>query len=271
MNQDGVVEMLRKIQVNLGRSGCGSYQDGSCVSTTFSDFDFWYTVSGKFTLQINKEEYVAHRGDAFLMAPGTTLTLRSSGYSEQQFCHFVPQYLGSHLLRGEFQDHRISPRHYHLLQALSQMLMEADTRTPLTNTAVESVLKILLCDMIDSQAVKQSDFFLLHPGADLEQMSRILEYIHRNAHMKLSNRELAAQVGFNESYFSRYFKKHMGVSPKQYILKSRMEYAKNLLGENGLSVKETALTVGFTDQSAFSKTFKNMYGIAPSAFKDVQA
>ena len=72
-------------------------------------------------------------------------------------------------------------------------------------------------------------------------------------------------VGFmSESSLLRAFHAHFGLSPKQYLLKLRMNRALELLTENELSIKEIAFACGFKDEKYFSRAFKSKYGYPPS-------
>jgi AraC-like DNA-binding protein len=93
-------------------------------------------------------------------------------------------------------------------------------------------------------------------------IKKIKRYIKFNYMNDISVIQLSEYFGFERSYFYRMFKKHSGISVKEYILKTRMEQAKLLLNR-GYSVGNTAYAVGYNDQSNFSKAFKKYYGRSP--------
>jgi AraC-like DNA-binding protein len=70
------------------------------------------------------------------------------------------------------------------------------------------------------------------------------------------------------SGLQRAFLQRFGVSPKQYIIKLRMNKALQLLAENRLPVKEIALSCGFSDEKYFSRAFRERYGHPPSRLRD---
>ncbi len=71
----------------------------------------------------------------------------------------------------------------------------------------------------------------------------------------------------SESHFIRKFKDSFGISPKQYIIKRRIERAELQLLLHQDSVKDIAHSVGFDDISLFVKTFKKMTGMTPSEYR----
>ncbi len=68
----------------------------------------------------------------------------------------------------------------------------------------------------------------------------------------------------SRSSLQRYFMRRFGISPKQYILRLRLEKAMDLLMQNDLTIAEVAAACGFDDAKYFSRIFKQSYGISPS-------
>ena len=79
--------------------------------------------------------------------------------------------------------------------------------------------------------------------------------------------DLAKLTRLSESHFSRAFRISCGMSPKQYILKHRIEAAKSLLLETDVSISEVALNCGFCDQAHFTRVFHTMTGEAPGRWQ----
>jgi AraC family transcriptional regulator len=69
--------------------------------------------------------------------------------------------------------------------------------------------------------------------------------------------------GFSVYYFARRFKQYTGLSPKQYVLKKRLEHAYNLLCQGQTTVSDVAYQTGFTDQSHLVRYFKKCWGQTP--------
>lgn len=83
---------------------------------------------------------------------------------------------------------------------------------------------------------------------------------------ELSISELAALCSVSEVYFRRLFLNLFGVSPKEYVIQKRIEYAKALLLSGNFSVSETALMCGYAEPCHFSREFSKRTGRTPSQY-----
>ncbi|NHN29885.1 response regulator transcription factor [Paenibacillus agricola] len=97
---------------------------------------------------------------------------------------------------------------------------------------------------------------------------KAMEYMeahYANEHLSLSH--VADEARMSESYFSRCFKEELGVSFIDYIIKLRMEKAKELLQAADSKTYEVAHAVGYSDYPHFSKSFKKYSGLSPNEYK----
>ena len=79
---------------------------------------------------------------------------------------------------------------------------------------------------------------------------------------------LAREAKLSPARFSRLMKRVFGLTPSQYIAKTRIAAASILLRETDRTVAEIALACGFCDHSAFTRTFRKVVGVAPSEFRE---
>ena len=82
----------------------------------------------------------------------------------------------------------------------------------------------------------------------------------------LSVSYLAALCGVSEVYFRKLFLNSFGVSPKEYMIQKRMDYAKNLLKSGDFSISEIATLCGYTESCHFSREFSKREGISPNQY-----
>lgn len=84
----------------------------------------------------------------------------------------------------------------------------------------------------------------------------------------MSLAELAEIANFSPFHFQRIFKSIVGETPKQYIKRLRLEgAAHHIYLKPSLTLLEVAIRYGFTSLEAFSRAFKNYYGVSPNAFR----
>lgn len=94
------------------------------------------------------------------------------------------------------------------------------------------------------------------------------EYIrHHLNNEELSISEVAEHVFLNQVYFGRLFKQVMNMSFKKYLLKTRLEHARQLLEDTEDSINDICAKVGMANPSYFSKLFKQEMGVLPSEYK----
>lgn len=94
----------------------------------------------------------------------------------------------------------------------------------------------------------------------------IIKYIEDNYFKKIELRELALIAHVSDSYLSTKFKKEMGCSFTEYLIRFRMNKAKEFIEKKKMRCKEAAEQVGYTDYVQFSKTFKKYHGVSPGFY-----
>ena len=92
------------------------------------------------------------------------------------------------------------------------------------------------------------------------------EYISQNLSNNISRMDVANYVHLDSSYFSKYFKKKVGMNFQDYLLQQRMEKVKLLL-EQGYKVQDVIRETGFQNRNYFNQVFKQYTGCSPSEYR----
>lgn len=100
-----------------------------------------------------------------------------------------------------------------------------------------------------------------------EPLNEILEYLHTHYADKISLDSLAAHFATNRTSLNKRFRHTLGVSAIAYLTQVRIEVASAMLRNTLLSIQEIALRTGFTDESYFSRVFRQKMGESPLAFR----
>ena len=92
-------------------------------------------------------------------------------------------------------------------------------------------------------------------------------WIEENAGEELSLEAAAKEAGLSPFHFLRVFNKVLGVTPHQYLVRTRLRRAARLLSEGNSPVTEVALDAGFADLSNFVRSFRRAAGASPREFR----
>lgn len=93
------------------------------------------------------------------------------------------------------------------------------------------------------------------------------KFIHDNLATPLTVATLAREAKLSVPHFTRLFKRQFAVSPMDYVIQKRVALAGSLLTETGLPLKQISATVGYDDPFYFSRLFKKVTGVSPSAYR----
>ena len=104
-------------------------------------------------------------------------------------------------------------------------------------------------------------------GLPAAAMRRVDEYMEAHLTENIELSMLAAIVNLSVFHFAREFKRSTGLSPHNYLVRKRVERAKNMLARTNCSLSEIALTVGFSDQSHLARHFRKIVGSTPKQFR----
>jgi AraC family transcriptional regulator len=104
-------------------------------------------------------------------------------------------------------------------------------------------------------------------ASDRRRAIDVALWLDAHAHEELDLGRAAHEAGLSPFHFLRLFARVLGVTPHQYLLRSRLRHAARLLADDPRSITEIAFGVGFGDLSNFVRTFHRVAGVSPSAFR----
>jgi AraC family transcriptional regulator len=103
--------------------------------------------------------------------------------------------------------------------------------------------------------------------SETQRIDAVKRYISEHIAEPLDRAALAAIAGFSVPHFHRVFSRQVGESPSAYIRRVRMERAGRKLRMGAVDIGEVALAAGYESHNAFSKAFKQHFGLSPSEFR----
>jgi AraC family transcriptional regulator len=100
-----------------------------------------------------------------------------------------------------------------------------------------------------------------------DQLRRAIDYIYDHIGEALDLGSISRAAGLSAFHFARLFKAATGDSPFQFVTRTRMERAKELLRKTRLPISDIALRVGYQQPSHFSARFRSVLGCRPDAYR----
>lgn len=157
-----------------------------------------------------------------------------------------------------------SPRLMQLVQMVGE---EYEDRKPGSDYLLSRLVEILLVEAMRWTCVVNAPAGLLRGLGD-ERLARALKSIHADIAHRWTVAELARAAALSRSTFFDRFTRAVGMAPMEYVAAWRMEVAKDLLRQGGLTVAEVAERVGYGATSTFSVAFSRRVGEPPSRYAD---
>jgi AraC-like DNA-binding protein len=142
--------------------------------------------------------------------------------------------------------------HYPFRQLMREITMDSLHRTAALRLAVDS-LAIAATRLVEG--ANTVSFLQIHPAA--LEARRMVE---ANPGHDWRVEQLASACGLSVSHFAHMFTQEVGVSPRQFIIRARIDMAKSLLESSGLSISTIALECGFATVQHFARAFKEATG-----------
>ncbi len=99
-------------------------------------------------------------------------------------------------------------------------------------------------------------------------IQKVKDWVDLNIENNPSLTDAADLIHLNPTYFSEYFKKHVGETFIQYLAGVKITRAKAFLADHSLRVYDIAAMVGYADQRHFSKVFQAKVGMTPSEYRN---
>jgi AraC-like DNA-binding protein len=102
----------------------------------------------------------------------------------------------------------------------------------------------------------------------LEGLARALDLVHERYDQPLRVEALAARARLSPYQFTRRVRALFGLTPRQLVIRTRIDAARRMLREERASIGEIALACGYCDQSAFTRQFRAVVGLTPAQYRE---
>ena len=132
---------------------------------------------------------------------------------------------------------------------------------------LDSVEQAIAAALVDAFAGQNRSVLPLRGGLGPARLRTITELVHAKMEDELTLVEMAQSVGLSLAHFSRIFRESTGETPHQFVLRNRIERAKEMLREPRARVLDVAVGCGFKTQQHFARVFRHVSGISPREYR----
>ena len=188
----------------------------------------------------------------------------------------LEQFVKSRISNNTISEDLLSFRHQHSFsrslslcgrtKVVLEGLLNHNYTDSLENIFVNAQTQMLLLYSLDCMDEKEIDVInckFLANEADREKVLKAREVLIQQIGEPITIKELSRKVAMNECYLKKGFKEMFGTTIFDFYQSQRMEHAKYLLYEKGLTVTEVSVMLGYSSISHFSTAFKKHTGLKP--------
>ncbi|GAA4317401.1 hypothetical protein GCM10023149_14940 [Mucilaginibacter gynuensis] len=262
-----------------------TYQRSEMVPLTFSDLVITSMLRGKKVMHLfDKPGFDYLPGETVIVPPNITMRIdfpeatahqpsqcTALAINQQEIANTL-DFLNENYPREDSRTWQLNYNQFHFfnnyeLAQLINKLIRISTGDALTKDVLANLtLKELLIRIMQMQNLHdiQDNLHELSSGS---RFAYVLEYIRVHLSDKLNIDALSQMAFMSKASFFRAFKHELGISPVDYIIKERIQLAKQLMNNPNNSISEACFKAGFNNLNYFSRAFKKVEGITPSLFK----
>ena len=219
-----------------------------------SYYDLTFVLKGNMIYVADDKTYVLNENDAILLPPGT-VRQRMAGAQKVQYVSFnfqifpncelsIPPFLKNVItqdirkLINVFSQRHLSPKYY--------------SKEKLCN-----LLNYILFELFDAVSLQSNH----------TEVIKIEKFIEENITQKITLTMLSDHVHLSKEYIAYIFKKNVGKTVIEYVNEKKMMFAKYMIQEGMLSLRDIAENLGYENYGYFSRVFKKHFNTSPIEFK----
>ena len=153
-------------------------------------------------------------------------------------------------------------------RAAQMMLLMVNSESPDRQLCLENHYLAMMSDIYrEIDAVKTIPVHTKPADMTVATFDKMIAYIDKNYQQKIELEDIAKIGGYNVNYTSQFFKRQLGVSFLEYVLRLRLREATVRLANSTDSVAHIASDCGFADIKAFNVSFKKHFHTTPSEYR----
>ena len=248
---------------------------GDCRGSDPHYYELYFVLSGVLQLKVDGRLLSAPRGCVLVVLPHQEVVGAGPSFSVEpcRICWVVvspkklKKSINNNIIKGL---EKLTTPVFPVSNAVSQFCVRLvdEHRLRHINSAIvaQALMDLLIVDLLRDYA-KSSHHKQRKTDASAARIARVLEWIDNCDEDTISIAQMAKVAGLSTSSFHRKFWEVVGITPKDYIIRKRIEIAREMLKNTDTSVIDIAMQCGFSTSQYFATVFRRYTGFTPSEYR----
>lgn len=249
----------------------------ACEAHIHNMLEILYVKEGHYTISLDDEEYEIEKGDLTLFCSGAIHHIRTKDdlcnsyyvikISPSLFFEFSKPETGIQYAMRFALNRKENKKLWkkdeleksEMKKILDALIAEQNQNGYASDVAIKLKIMELLLHILR----EDSHYSCTANDRATELIYHVMRYVQEHFSEDIDEKKLASSFGMSYSYFSRSFKKVTGMTFKNYLNRTRISKAEQLLFESGGSISETAIACGYNSISYFISVYRRITGKTP--------
>ncbi len=259
------MNLYHQFTVNISR-------EGSEPVHQHSDVELLYVVEGRARVKIKETDYTLEKDDLIVVnssvqhscSTGEKTILCSIRFGYQILVHLLKKPNGIFWCNSVAEPER---SFYELQKLCRELIYEEVVSRHRTDSLKYSLMYQIFDELVEHFMLNDTNAEISENYDADEKLQVIIHYVHQNYQDGISLSDLAKQMYTSTSTLSRLFKKQTGTYFAEYVNQVRTQYAVGELLYTEKNMTKIAMDCGFSNASAFTRVFREIYGMAPTEYR----
>ncbi len=244
---------------------CAKYEnDWLSFIHTHPFTELFLVKGGSGVFLVEDKSYPLKKGDLVLVNPNTSHTEKSSEENPLEYIVVAVENFSLGLKENNHFTFNCAGHNQNIVRFMDYLVMEREAGKPYSDRVCQNILEVILIEILRLTGLNIDAAPTVSASKECFKLKR---YMDTNYSEKITIDDLAKLSNLNKYYLIHAFNKYFGCSPINYLCRTRIRVAKELLTNSDLSISNISQSAGFSSQSYFSQCFIKDCGISPRDYR----
>ena len=213
-------------------------------------------------------------GDVFMVPAGASHKAYWKQESEGLLLAIEPENIVNTAIDSANSDRvemipQFATKDFQLLQMAQWLLLELQQQQMGSPLYVESLTTAIMIHLLRNYGAVKPKIPQYTGGLAKHKLKTTIAFINDHLEQDLRLADIASLVSMSTYHFARMFKLSTGLTPHQYIVKQRLDKAKELLRYSQIAIADVGYLVGYKNSSHFTRVFRRHIKTTPKAYRNM--